>query len=98
MGDYSDRIERKLTTALKPANLKVEDESHKHAGHAGAHVDGGGETHFNVEIVSDAFTGQNRIARQRQVYGLLAEELNERVHALSLATLTPEEAASKSTG
>lgn len=98
MGDYSDRIERKLTEALKPARLNIEDESHKHAGHAGSHADGGGETHFNVEIVSDAFTGQNRVARQRQVYALLAEELNERVHALSLATLTPEEAAQKPTG
>jgi BolA family transcriptional regulator, general stress-responsive regulator len=95
LGEYSDRIERKLTEALKPVRLNIEDESHKHAGHAGAHADGGGETHFSVEIVSDVFVGQNRVARQRQVYALLAEELNERVHALSLATLTQEEAAKK---
>lgn len=93
MGDYSDRIERKLSEGLKPDRLTIVDDSHRHAGHAGAHEDGGGETHFNVEIVSQAFTGQNRVARQRQVYALLADELNERVHALSLVTLTPDEAA-----
>lgn len=96
MGDYSDRIERKLSEALNPERLIIDDDSHRHAGHAGAHEDGGGETHFNVEIISQAFAGQNRVARQRQVYALLADELNERVHALSLITLTPEEAALKS--
>lgn len=93
MGEYKSRIERKLTDGLTPSQLLIEDDSARHSGHAGAHADGGGETHFNVKIVSDAFSGQNRVARQRQVYALLADELNERVHALSLVTLTPEEAA-----
>jgi BolA protein len=84
-----DRIERKLTAGLSPQHLAVTDESHRHAGHAGASPDG--ETHFHVEIVSAAFEGQSRVARQRTVYGLLAEELRERVHALSLTTRTPSE-------
>lgn len=96
MGDYYNRIERKLTDALAPERLVIEDDSHRHAGHAGAHPDGGGETHFNVEIVSQSFDGQNRVTRQRQVYALLADELNERVHALSLVTLSPAEAAQRS--
>lgn len=86
------RIQKKLSDALDPIELTIEDDSHRHAGHAGAHPDGGGETHFNVKIVSEGFVGQNRVSRQRQVYALLADELAERVHALSLVTLTPEEA------
>ena len=84
-----DRIERKLTEGLAPQHLAVIDESHRHAGHAGAQP--GGETHFHVDIVATAFEGQSRVARQRTVYGLLAEELKERVHALSLTTKTPAE-------
>jgi BolA family transcriptional regulator, general stress-responsive regulator len=90
MPKTADAIRRKLEAALQPASLDVIDESHRHAGHAGAHPDG--ETHFRVEIVSPAFAGQSRVARQRLVYGILAEELAGGVHALSLATLTPEEA------
>ncbi len=92
MGEYHERIERKLTEALAPVLLEIEDDSHRHAGHAGAHPDGGGETHFNVRVVSSAFADMNRVARQRAVYSVLADELNERVHALSLTTQTPEEA------
>ena len=96
MPDYRERIERKLTEAFAPLHLAIEDESRRHAGHAGAHPDGGGETHFNVEIVSAAFSGETRVARQRRVYTILAEELKERVHALSLTTLTPDEADARS--
>ncbi len=91
MSDYHRRIEQKLTDALSPMRLAIEDESHRHAGHAGAHPDGGGQTHFNVEIVSNAFKGESRVARQRRVYEILESELKERVHALSLVTLTPDE-------
>lgn len=98
MGDYYNRIERKLTDALAPEHLTIEDDSHRHAGHAGVHPDGGAETHFNVEIISQGFEGQNRVARQRQVYELLADELRGRVHALSLVTLTPEEASKRRAG
>lgn len=86
----AERIREKLQAGLSPASLNVIDESHKHEGHAGHRP--GGETHFHVDIVSDAFAGQNRVTRQRQVYKLLAEELADRVHALSLTTRTPDEA------
>ena len=82
-------IERKLTEALAPHRLKIVDESEKHKGHAGYRE--GGETHFRVEVVSDAFAGQNRVARQRRVYEILAAELAGGVHALQLKTLTPAE-------
>ena len=84
------RLRSKLETALSPQSLLIEDESAKHAGHAGARE--GGETHFRVRIVSQSFAGLSRVERQRKVYAAVAEELAERVHALSLVTLTPEEA------
>jgi BolA family transcriptional regulator, general stress-responsive regulator len=86
----AEGIRAKLTAGLEPIRLVIRDESHRHAGHAGARPEG--ETHFRIEIVAAAFIGESRIARQRRVYQLLAEELAGRVHALSLATLTPEEA------
>jgi len=87
----AERIESKLTAAFAPERLEIVDDSHKHAGHGGWRE--GGETHFNVTVVSAAFAGQSRVMRQRAVYAALAEELAERVHALQLTTLTPEEAA-----
>ena len=87
----ADRISRKLTGALAPARLAVKDNSEQHRGHAGWRA--GGETHFQVEIVSARFAGLTRVARQRLVYGALAEELAGGVHALELKTLTPEEDA-----
>lgn len=93
MTTYAERIRSKITAALAPEMLEVIDESHRHAGHL--QHDGGagqeGETHFRVLVVSSAFIGKSRVARQRLVYDLLAAELVERVHALSLTTLTPEE-------
>ena len=85
----TDRIQAKLTAALQPTRLVIRDDSHRHAGHAGARPEG--ETHFHVEIVSAAFAGASRVARQRRVYALLAEEMAGPIHALALATLTPEE-------
>ncbi len=85
----ADTIRRKLTGRFAPTRLHIVDESHRHAGHAGARPEG--ETHFAVTIVSAAFDGQSRVARQRLVYQALAEELAGRVHALSLTTLTPDE-------
>ena len=92
----ADTIRRKLTERLEPVQLEIIDESYRHAGHAGARP--GGETHFAVTIVSAAFDGQGRVARQRLVYQTLAEELATRVHALSLSTLTPDEAQQTVTG
>lgn len=85
----ADTIRRKLNTALKPTLLEIVDDSHRHAGHAGARP--GGETHFNVKIVSEAFIGKSRIERQRMVFRALEAELADRIHALALITRAPGE-------
>ena len=85
----ADTIRDKLTRRFAPERLDIVDESHRHAGHAGARAEG--ETHFAVTIVAAAFAGASRVARQRLVYATLAEELRDRVHALSLTTLAPGE-------
>jgi BolA protein len=69
--------------------LRVIDESHLHAGHAGARPEG--ETHFRVEITAIAFAGQSRVARHRLIYDALADELAGPVHALALVTHAPGE-------
>jgi len=85
----ADTITEKLTEAFAPQSLRVVDESHQHAGHAG-HVPGG-ETHFRVYIVSRAFEGKSRLDRHRMVNGALAGELNGGVHALAIHAAAPEE-------
>lgn len=85
----AERIKKKLTQELAPLKLEVVDESAKHKGHAGWRE--GGETHFRVTVVSEAFEGKNRVDRQRMVYDLLQQEMAERVHALALTTKTPSE-------
>ena len=81
----------KLEQAFSPQKLDVIDESHLHAGHAGASDDG--EIHFRVRMVAAAFAGKSRIARQREVFAVLDDELAGPVHALALKLKTPEEAA-----
>jgi BolA family transcriptional regulator, general stress-responsive regulator len=90
----AETIRQKLTDSLAPLRLDIIDESHRHAGHVGARSEG--ETHFAVTIVSAAFLGLGRVARQRLVYQILADELATRVHALSLTTLAPGEPGSQS--
>jgi len=85
----AETIRNKLTDRFTPTRLHIHDESHRHAGHAGARPEG--ETHFAVTITSAGFAGLSRVARQRLVYDALKEELASRVHALSLTTLTPAE-------
>lgn len=85
----AETIARKLTDRFAPARLDIVDDSARHAGHAGARP--GGETHFTVTVVSAAFAGLGRVARQRLVYETLAAELTGGVHALALRTLTPDE-------
>lgn len=87
----ADTLRRKLTDALAPTMLEIEDESAKHKGHAGWRP--GGETHFRVTVVSAVFEGKPRVDRQRMVYDVLKEEMADRVHALALVTKTPAEAA-----
>ena len=89
MASISDSIRTKLSRAFAPTRLEVIDDSARHAGHAGARP--GGQSHFNVLIEAPAFAGLNRVARQRQVYAALAEELAGPVHALSLRALAPGE-------
>lgn len=79
---YAERIEKKIREGLSPEAFTLTDDSHKHAGHAGAHASG--ETHFTLSVTSAAFNGLSRVAQQRLVYGLLADEMRERVHALVL--------------
>lgn len=86
------RIREKIAEALAPERLDIVDESHLHAGHAGARP--GGDSHFRVAIVSRAFEGLTRVARQRRVNALLADEFASGLHALSLTTKTPDEASS----
>ncbi len=78
----SDVITRKLTEALTPASLEVIDESHLHEGHAGHRP--GGESHFRVKIVADAFAGKSLVDRHRLVNEVLAEELTGQIHALAI--------------
>ena len=85
-----DVIAEKLTKAFAPERLEVTDESHRHAGHAGARP--GGETHYSVYIVSQAFRGKSRIDRHRMVNAALVSELRGGVHALAIRAVAPGEA------
>jgi BolA protein len=84
-------IHQKITERLSPISLDVKDESHLHAGHAGARE--GGESHFRITVVSEQFEGLSRVARQRMINDILREELAGPIHALAMKTLTPNEAA-----
>ena len=90
--DRRTNIEARLRDELTASHVDVEDESHLHAGHAGA-ASGGG--HFRATIVSERFEGLSRVARQRLVYDVLAAELKREIHALSLRTFTPAEWAAQ---
>ena len=85
-----DVITNKLHEAFSPESLEVSDESHLHEGHAGHRP--GGETHFRVYIVSQAFQGKSRIERHRLINATLAAELASSVHALAIKAQAPGEA------
>ena len=84
-----DVITEKLRNAFAPESLRVEDESHHHEGHAGHRP--GGETHYRVYIVSDAFRGKSRVERHRMVNAALAAELAGGLHALAIHAAAPGE-------
>ena len=86
-----EKIREKLIKEFNPSYLEVIDESHMHAGHAGAPE--GGESHFKVRMVSEAFTGKSRVERQRLVHKSLADDLATYIHALSLDLKNTSEAA-----
>ena len=90
--DRRSHIEARLRTELAASHVDVQDESHLHAGHAGA-ASGGG--HFRVAIVSERFAGLPRVARQRLVYDALAAEMKSDIHALAMQTFTPDEWAAR---
>ena len=82
------KIEKLLEAALSPSYLLVKDQSHLHAGHAGAKE---GKGHFEVIVVSETFGGLNRIARHRLVYDALGNFMNSDIHALKINAFTPSE-------
>lgn len=93
-GPVARALREKLTDAFDPVELVIEDDSARHAGHHHeGGVDGrpGGESHFNIRIVSAAFAGRSRVERQRAVMARLADELAGPVHALSVRALAPGE-------
>ncbi|MDH4274983.1 MAG: BolA family transcriptional regulator [Gammaproteobacteria bacterium] len=85
--DRAAYIEERLTTALSPVKIEIVDDSHRHAGHASAR--GGG--HFQVTIVSAAFSGKSLIQRHRLVYDALQDAMRDEIHALSIKAYTPDE-------
>jgi len=88
--DASQRIaliESRLTEAFDPTSLEIIDDSHKHAGHAGAKHGG----HFTVNIVSQAFAGQTLVQRHRLIYQALGEAMQTEIHALSIKAQSAEE-------
>ena len=84
-----DLITEKLTKTFAPLRLEVVDESTQHQGHAGWRP--GGQTHFRVDIVAEAFHGKSRLERHRMINAVLAEELRAGVHALAIHAASPGE-------
>ena len=84
-----DVITEKLRKTFAPESLRVEDESHLHEGHAGHRP--GGETHFRLYIVAQAFRGKTRLECHRMINAALANELKGRVHALAIHAAAPSE-------
>ena len=84
-----DKIAQKLQQHLTVLSIRIVDQSHLHAGHAGARP--GGESHFLLELVAEEFTELTRLERQRLVHSILAEELRGPVHALALRLKAPME-------
>ena len=88
------RMRTLLQADLTPLELVIEDESHRHVGHAGAR-DGRG--HFRVRVVADAFAGLPLLARHRRVYAALSDMLQTDIHALAIDARTPQEASGDAT-
>jgi BolA family transcriptional regulator, general stress-responsive regulator len=88
-GPLQTEMEALLTAAFAPAHLLVINDSDSHRGHAGH--DGTGESHFTVEIVAEAFTGESRVNRQRMVNKALGDLPGQRIHALAIKARSPNE-------
>ncbi|XP_059285818.1 sufE-like protein 1, chloroplastic/mitochondrial [Lycium ferocissimum] len=87
------RIKEKLEKELRPVELEVEDISYQHTGHAGVRGSDG-QTHFNLNVVSEEFEGKSLVKRHRMIYGLMQDELQNGLHALSIVAKTPSEVGS----
>lgn len=99
LGPISAAIKRKVEEQLAPTVLKLVNESHKHAGHYekdGTPASNSGETHFKLEIVSEKFEAMPLVKRHQLVYSIVEEEIKGGVHAFSMTTKTPKEAARSS--
>ena len=88
-GPVAAQMIERLTTALSPTRLELEDQSYQHIGHSGH--DPRGESHFSLIIESPAFAGLNRVERQRKIYAALGDLMRERVHALTIKARAPGE-------
>jgi BolA family transcriptional regulator, general stress-responsive regulator len=87
MNDCETKMRTQLAV-LDPVRLEIIDESHKHAGHAGARNGGG---HYVLHIASPQFVGSNTVARHRMIYSALGELMKREIHALTIQALTPDE-------
>jgi BolA protein len=90
MNDRIDRIRERLTATFSPLECQLIDESHLHAGHAGA---ASGAGHYRVRLISACFEGLNRIARHRLVYDCLRDMMHNDIHALNIVAFAPSEIA-----
>lgn len=88
LGPVGQTIATMLNQSFSPLHLEVIDESHQHAGHMGARLDG--ESHFRIRIVSGAFGGRSRVEQHRMINAVLADLLKERVHALAIQSSAPD--------
>jgi BolA protein len=95
MTSRDDRIDEILRRAFNPLRLELVNESGKHSSHAKRMgLDGGGETHYKITLVSNTFDGLSRLARSKEVHRVLANEFATGLHSLSLELLTPLEGLS----
>ena len=85
----SETVTKKLQEAFAPESVEVVDELHLHEGHAGHRP--GGQSHFRVHIVSQAFAGKSRIDRHRMINAILADDLAGGIHALAIHASAPGE-------
>lgn len=88
MNDRVEKITGLLTDAFQPTDILVKDQSHLHAGHAGAQE---GKGHFDVRLVSEKFTGQSRLSRHRMVYDALGPFMRSDIHALRINAISPQD-------
>ena len=88
-GPVATEMLKRLNSALGPATIELTDDSEQHRGHGGYNP--AGESHFSLDIVSQAFAGKSRVERQRMVYAALGDLMQERVHALSIKATSPED-------